>query len=169
MSRPRRDATPAAETTLGASAADEAWDIMRELVLDNERRREVSDALGMSFGRLKALRRIDTAPRTMGELATILGTDPPYMTIVVDDLERQGLVERKPHPTDRRAKLVETTPLGHKAASRAREIMNHPPAELSALPEAELEALVRGLRAIRPHPSTPVIGLPEDRIPPPKR
>jgi DNA-binding MarR family transcriptional regulator len=91
------------------------------------------------------------------------------MTIVVDDLERQGLVERKPHPTDRRAKLVETTPLGHKAASRAREIMNCPPAELSALPEAELEALVRGLRAIRPYPSTPVIGLPEDRIPPPKR
>ena len=56
----------------------------------------MSDALGMSFGRLKALRRIDTAPRTMGELATIFGTDPPYMTIVVDDLERQGLVSASP-------------------------------------------------------------------------
>jgi DNA-binding MarR family transcriptional regulator len=152
-----------------SSAADEAWDIMRELVLDNERRREVTDALGMSFGRLKALRRIDTAPRTMGELATILGTDPPYMTIVVDDLEHQGLVERKPHPTDRRAKLVETTPRGHKAARQAREIMNRPPAELAALPEAQLTALLHGLRAIRPDPAAPVIGLPEDRIPPPKR
>ena len=111
---------------------------MRELVLDNERRREVSDALGMSFGRLKALRRIDVAPRTMGELAAILGTDPPYMTIVVDDLEQQGLVGRKPHPTDRRAKLVETTAAGHEAARRARTIMNRPPAELTALPEAEL-------------------------------
>jgi DNA-binding MarR family transcriptional regulator len=151
------------------TAADEAWDIMRELVLDNERRREVSDAIGMSFGRLKALRRIDTAPRTMGELATILGIDPPYMTIVVDDLEQQGLVARKPHPTDRRAKLVETTPRGKEAARQAREIMNRPPAELVALPAAELAALLRGLRAIRPDPAAPVIGLPEDRLPPPKR
>jgi DNA-binding MarR family transcriptional regulator len=153
----------------GRSAADQAWDIMRELVLDNERRREVSDALGMSFGRLKALRRIDAAPRTMGELATILGTDPPYMTIVVDDLEQQGLVERKPHPTDRRSKLVETTALGHEAAQRARDIMNRPPAELTALPEAELTALVGALRAIRPDPASTVVPFPEDRLPPPKR
>jgi DNA-binding MarR family transcriptional regulator len=178
MSRPKRGPAKReaakSEAALPASApkspaADEAWDLMRELVLDNERRREVSDALGMSFGRLKALRRIDTAPRTMGELATILGTDPPYMTIVVDDLERQGLVERKPHPTDRRAKLVETTDLGKAAARQARDIMNRPPAELAALPEAELEALLHGLRAIRPDPTSPVIGLPENRIPPPQR
>jgi DNA-binding MarR family transcriptional regulator len=142
---------------------------MRELVLDNERRREVSDALGMSFARAKALRRIYKEPSTMGELATYLGIDAPYMTIVVDDLERQGLVERQPHPTDRRAKLVVTTALGHEAARQARAIMNRPPAELSALPEAELAALLRGLRAIRPDPATPVVGLPEDRLPPPKR
>jgi DNA-binding MarR family transcriptional regulator len=178
MSRPKSDTAKGdsakGNSTLPASAskspaAGEAWDIMREIVLDNERRREVSDAVGMSFGRLKALRRIDTAPRTMGELATILGTDPPYMTLVVDDLERQGLVERKPHPTDRRAKLVETTPRGKAAARQARDIMNRPPAELTALSEAELEALLRGLRAIRPDPTSPVIGLPENRIPPPKR
>jgi DNA-binding MarR family transcriptional regulator len=136
------------------SPADEAWGIMRELVLDNERRREVSDALGMSFARAKALRRIYKEPSTMGELATYLGIDPPYMTIVVDDLERQGLVERKPHPTDRRAKLVEATALGQEAARRARTILNRPPAELAALPEAELTALLRGLRAIRPDPTT---------------
>jgi DNA-binding MarR family transcriptional regulator len=91
----------------------------------------------------------------MGELATSLGIDPPYMTIVVDDLERQGLVERKPHPTDRRAKLVETTALrAREAAQRARVILNRPPAELTALPEAELAALLRGLRALRPDPTT---------------
>jgi DNA-binding MarR family transcriptional regulator len=135
------------------SPADEAWDIMRELVLDNERRREVSDALGMSFARAKALRRIYKEPSTMGELATYLGIDAPYMTIVVDDLERQGLVERKPHPTDRRAKLVETTARGQELARQARAILNRPPAELAALPEPELEALLRGLRAIRPDPT----------------
>jgi DNA-binding MarR family transcriptional regulator len=148
------------------SPADEAWEIMRELVLDNERRREVSDALGMSFARAKALRRIYKAPSTMGELATFLGIDAPYMTIVVDDLERQGLVERKPHPTDRRAKLVETTARGKLA-----------PTELAALPEDELAALLRGLRAIRPGPvrldepgaGDPMTGPVESRVPPPKR
>jgi DNA-binding MarR family transcriptional regulator len=148
MSRSRRYPAEA------VSPADEAWDIMRELVLDNERRREVSDALGMSFARAKALRRIYKEPSTMGELATYLGIDPPYMTIVVDDLEQQGLVERKPHPTDRRAKVVETTALGQEAARRARVILNRPPAELTALPEAELTALLRGLRAIRRDPAT---------------
>ena len=113
----------------------------------------MSDALGMSFARAKALRRIYKEPSTMGELATYLGIDAPYMTIVVDDLERQGLVERKPHPTDRRAKLVETTARGQELARRARAILNRPPAELAALPEAELTALLRGLRAIRPDPA----------------
>jgi DNA-binding MarR family transcriptional regulator len=97
----------------------------------------------------------------MGELATTLGIDPPYMTIVVDDLERQGLVERKPHPTDRRAKVVEATPLGQEAAQRARAILNRPPTELTALPEAELAALLRALRAIRPAPAAAVAGQPE--------
>jgi len=143
------------------SPADEAWEIMRELVLDNERRREVSDALGMSFARAKALRRIYKAPSTMGELATFLGIDAPYMTIVVDDLERQGLVERKPHPTDRRAKLVEATARGKEAAQRARVILARPPAELAALPEDELAALLRGLRAIRPGPVTAEVSQPE--------
>jgi DNA-binding MarR family transcriptional regulator len=159
------------------SPADEAWEIMRELVLDNERRREVSDALGMSFARAKALRRIYKEPSTMGELATYLGIDAPYMTIVVDDLERQGLVARKPHPTDRRAKLVEATARGREAAQRARVILNRPPAELTALPEDELAALLRGLRAIRPGPASvnepdaddPVTGPAESRTPPPKR
>lgn len=160
MSRPKSDPTPASSESKSV-AADEAWDIMRKLVLDNERRREVSDALGMSFGRLKALRRIDEAPSTMGELAATLGIDPPYTTIVVDDLERQGLVQRKPHPTDRRAKLVETTARGREEACRARAILNRPPAELAALPEAELVALLRGLRAIRPEPATAVTRLPE--------
>jgi DNA-binding MarR family transcriptional regulator len=140
------------------ASVDEAWDIMRELVLDNERRREVSDALGMSFARIKALRHIDKVPSTMGELAATLGIDRPYMTIVVDDLERQGLVQRKPHPTDRRAKLVETTARGKEMTSKARAILHRPPAELAALPEDQLAALVRGLRAI--HPDAPEPGLP---------
>jgi DNA-binding MarR family transcriptional regulator len=119
---------------------------MCDLVLDNQRRREVSDAVGLTFGRIKALRRIAWAPKTMGELATALGIDAPYATLVVDDLERQGLVERRPHPTDRRVKVVAATSAGSALAHRAEEIMSRPPAGLAALPGPELEALARILR-----------------------
>ena len=90
-------------------AAREAWQAMADLVLDNERRREVSEQVGLSFGKTRALRRIAGRPMPMGELAALLGVDPPNLTTVVDDLERAGLVERQAHPTDRRAKLVAAT------------------------------------------------------------
>jgi DNA-binding MarR family transcriptional regulator len=126
---------------------------MCDLVLDNERRREVSEALGLSFGRVRALRRISRAPMAMGELAGNLGIDAPYATLVVDELERLGLVERRPHPSDRRVKLVAATPRGTAAARRAEEILDRPPAGLITLPPHELEALARILEeAVRPDP-----------------
>jgi DNA-binding MarR family transcriptional regulator len=130
-------------------AARRAWSAMCDLVLDNERRREVSEALGLSFGRAKALRRIARHPMTMGELATMLGIDAPYATLVVDELERQGLVERQPHPTDRRAKLVATTVEGSAAAKRAEEILARLPVGLADLPHADMETLARILESAR--------------------
>ena len=49
---------------------------------------------------------------TMRDLAMLLGIDPPNLTPLINDLERAGLVERTPHPTDGRAKLVTTTATG---------------------------------------------------------
>ena len=129
-------------------AASRVWAIMCDLVLDNQRRREVSDALGLPFGRIRALRRIAAPPKTMGEVAAALGVDAPYATLVVDELERQGLVERRPHPTDRRVKLVATTSRGTAAARRANEILGRPPAGLAALAEPELQELARVLGAL---------------------
>jgi len=79
----------------------------------------------------------------MGELAAALGIDPPNATVVVDDLEAQGLVRRRPHPTDGRAKLVEATRKGKDLARRADEILATPPPALSALEAEELETLRR--------------------------
>jgi DNA-binding MarR family transcriptional regulator len=95
-----------------AATAREVWLLMSDLVLDNERRREVADALGMSFGRARTVRRLARRPMSMSQLAAALGIDPPNATTIVDDLERRGLVRRRPHPTDRRAKLVEATRKG---------------------------------------------------------
>ena len=129
-------------------AAREAWRAMADLVLDNERRRDVSEQVGLSFGKIKALRRIAKRPMPMRELATLLVVDPPNLTSVVDDLEQVGLVERQPHPTDRRVKLVVATPKGTALAHQADEILAQPPAALSALPLDELESLVRILARV---------------------
>jgi DNA-binding MarR family transcriptional regulator len=129
--------------------AREAWQAMADLVLDNERRRDVSDQVGLSFGKIKALRRIAKRPMPMRELASLLGVDPPNLTTVVDDLERSGLVERQAHLTDRRVKLVVATPEGAALARKADDILARPPQGLSELPATELERLVRILARVR--------------------
>jgi DNA-binding MarR family transcriptional regulator len=126
----------------------EVWLLMSDLVLDNQRRREVTDALGMSFGRSRALRRLARRPMSMGELAAVLGIDPPNATTLVADMESQGLVRRKPHPTDGRAKLVEATRKGKALARTADAILATPPPALSALSAHELETLRRLLQGV---------------------
>jgi len=128
--------------------AREVWLLMSDLVLDNQRRREVSEALGISFGRARALRRLARRPMPMGELAAALEIDPPNATVVVDDLESLGLARRRPHPTDRRAKVVEATRKGKELARRADAILATPPPALSALSADDLEALRRMLESI---------------------
>lgn len=129
--------------------AREAWLLMSDLVLDNQRRREVADAAGMSFGRTRAVRRLARRPMAMGELATALGIDPPNATVLVADLESLGLVRRRPHPSDGRAKLVEATRKGKDLARRADAILATPPRELSELSAADLETLRDILRRAR--------------------
>lgn len=120
------------------------WARMTDLVTrGNDRRREVSDQLGMSFGKVKALRRVAAGPLTMRELAEVLITDRPYATLLVDDLERRGLVERTVHPDDRRCRLVRVTRAGRKAAAIANRILGAPPPALLALPDPDLAALDR--------------------------
>src|SRR4051812_48617770 len=130
------------------TAARDAWLLMSDLVLDNERRRDVAEAVGMSFDRARTVRRLARRPMSMRELADALGIDPQNATVVVDDLEAQGFVRRRPHPTDRRAKLVEATPKGQELARRADAILAAPPPALSALGADDLETLRRILAGV---------------------
>jgi DNA-binding MarR family transcriptional regulator len=130
-------------------AAREVWLLMTDVVLDNTRRREVSDALGMSFGRTRAIRRLARRPMSMRELAEAMGIDPPNATVLVSDLEAQGLVRRKPHPTDGRAKVVEATRKGKALARKADAILATPPDALTELGADDLKTLRRILEAAR--------------------
>jgi DNA-binding MarR family transcriptional regulator len=121
--------------------AREVWLLMSDLVLDNERRRDVADAVGMSFGRARTIRRLARRAMSMSELADALGIDRSNATVVVDDLEAQGFVRRRPHPTDRRAKLVEATAKGKRLARRAEAILATPPPAITALSAEDLQML----------------------------
>jgi DNA-binding MarR family transcriptional regulator len=137
-----------ADTTAASDPSRLAWSLMCDLVLNNERRREVSDALGMSFGRIKAIRRLARAPMALRELASTLGIDAPYATVIVDDLEAQELVRRRPHPSDGRAKLVEVTRKGRDMARRADKILSTPPPALASLDPDAVSELVQVLQAV---------------------
>jgi DNA-binding MarR family transcriptional regulator len=147
MSAIRKDDAPRDEAP---DIAREVWLRMSDLVLDHQRRREVSEAVGLTFPRARAVRRVAEEPMSMGDLAASLEIDRPNATVLVDDLEAQGLVRRRPHPTDRRTRMVEATRKGKTLARRANEILSTPPAGLSALRTEDLEALRRVLASIEP-------------------
>ncbi len=129
--------------------ATSAWQSMRRLVLElHDRRGAVSDAIGMSYLRAKALRRLLDGPLPMRELGAALMTDAPYTTVMVDDLEQRGLLLRQLNPADRRSKLVRITPAGRVVARKAERIQSAPPAALAALTGAQLATLERTLRRL---------------------
>lgn len=69
----------------------------------------------LSFSKTGAL------PTTkMGERLMV---HPTGITRLVDKLEEQGLVEREPHPADRRSTLVRITPAGRRLGTRATDVL----------------------------------------------
>lgn len=86
---------------------------------------------------------------TQQELVRRTSSDPNTLCAMLGLLERRGLVERRPHPTDRRARTVVLTPEGRQCWERlwrlgeaGRERMT------AALEREEAEALVHLLRRV---------------------
>jgi DNA-binding MarR family transcriptional regulator len=59
---------------------------------------------------------------TQKELVADSLVDASTMVAVLDELERRGLAERRPHPSDRRKHAVHLTAKGKRTLTRAREI-----------------------------------------------
>ena len=75
---------------------------------------------GLTYTRLRLLETLHCdGPTIMRELGMQLGVSPRNMTAMVDALEDAHLVVRRPHPTDRRATLVELSPAGALEAEQA--------------------------------------------------
>jgi DNA-binding MarR family transcriptional regulator len=71
------------------------------------------------------------------------------MVAIVDELERRGLIERRPQPGDRRVHALYLTAEGRKLLTRGREIAGAHEAELTrGMSKADRERLVALLRQI---------------------
>jgi MarR family transcriptional regulator, transcriptional regulator for hemolysin len=83
---------------------------------------------------------------TQTALARIIGLDKTTMMVTVDELERDGLAERRPLPSDRRARIVAVTPAGRKLLRRADAAFAAANERvLAQLPEDEREVFLRAL------------------------
>ena len=88
------------------------------------------DDLTLAQARLAA--RLDEAGMRLTELAAAAQVTKQTAGFLVDQLERAGYVERRPDPTDARARLVVIAPRGRRAQQRAREVEEAVEAEWEA-------------------------------------
>jgi len=114
---------------------------------------QIAASFKLNPGALHALLTLDPEhPQSMSALAGGWGCDASNVTWLVDRLEEQGLVERRPHPTDRRVRTVALTPKGVQARAQVEAMIYEAPPAIAALPAADLEALCRVLRKAVPDP-----------------
>src|SRR5712664_2385604 len=72
---------------------------------------------GSDFGVLEAL--LHKGPLPVNEIGKKILLTSGSITVAVDRLEKRGLVERRAHGTDRRARIVHLTREGRKLITRA--------------------------------------------------
>ena len=124
--------------------AREVWLLMSDLVLDNQRRREVSEALGMSFGRARAVRRAGAPADVDGRARRGAGHRPAQRDRASSTTSnpRASCAGGRIRPTggprsSRRRARARTWPAEPTRSSRT------PPPALSALSADDLETLRR--------------------------
>src|SRR5262245_18061356 len=113
-----------ADRLAAARGADAEVDPLRRLVEQTAafshtflRWIDAQAADGLTLPRLRLVERLHCrGPAMMRTLADELELSPRNMTALVDNLEAEGLVARRPHPTDRRATMIELTAGGSEAA-----------------------------------------------------
>ena len=120
----------------------------RYLAVHHRMFRAVNDEMngcGLSMARTKVLRRLhEQGPTRQNVLAADFGLSPHSITDIVDGLERVGMAERRPDPTDRRAKLVAITDAGEAGLDVANATRERLLTQIfGALSEADRATLLR--------------------------
>jgi DNA-binding MarR family transcriptional regulator len=113
---------------------------------------EVLEPFGLTFARFELLALLSftkDGALPLGRIGARLQVHPTSVTNAVDRLEREDLVERVAHPTDRRATLATITPEGRHLAAKATDALNA--SIFTALPVGaeDLRSVTEALRLLR--------------------
>jgi len=124
--------------------------LARRLDLDRAQAFARHDLEGWEFDVLSALRRAGRPYElSPGQLVRQTLVTSGTMTNRVDRLERRGLVERRPSPTDRRGVIVRLTTQGQRTVDGAMaDLLDRERSLLAELPEGDREALADLLRRL---------------------
>lgn len=85
----------------------------------------------------------------LGKIGERLQVHPTSVTSLIDRLERDGYVERVPHPSDRRTTLARLTVAGRNIAGQATRLLNEDRFGMAALSPESHEELILLLDRIR--------------------
>ena len=135
------------------SASEVAVNLARaQMGLIAEIERPPREAHGLSASAFQAPAILDGAgePLPGHVIAERLLVSSASMTSLIDTLERRGLVERHPHPTDRRKVLIHLTPDAQRIVDQQLPAIHAVIAQaISTLPESDREHLLSSLTTIR--------------------
>ncbi|MDL2405833.1 MarR family transcriptional regulator [Rhizobium calliandrae] len=129
--------------------AAKAWRLMFDFLMRSAPQRlEAQQKHDLTPNDSRALFLLDADGKPIGALAREWGCDPSTATWLVDRLERSGLADRVPSPSDRRVKLVRATEKGIATKNDLLAAYHRPPPEIEKLSRSDLEALIRVCRKL---------------------
>ncbi len=101
---------------VGLAAIRAWWRLDQAIAAFN---RDLRERHGVTGAQLAMLRIVAERPVTLAELRASLAMHPATLGQLIDRLARQGLVERRASPGDRRKRVVELTARGRSVVAEA--------------------------------------------------
>ena len=113
-------ASPTTDDTVSEFAGQLLFRLWR---VSHTRAAEALESLGLTTALFALLNVLGTREGAIQqELGSAMGIDPSTMVSLIDQLETAGLAERRPRPTDRRAREVAITPKGRRMLKQGRAL-----------------------------------------------
>jgi MarR family transcriptional regulator, multiple antibiotic resistance protein MarR len=139
-------------------------DLVRvETRLYNAVAERVKAAAGVGAGHFELLRYVRDHPDArVADLASAFAIGVGTTSKIVDRVEKEGWVERRPNPANRRSSLLALTPAGESVVSRAEPAWQAAIQEIlgEAVTSDELTALAQALGGLRSDLERRQLGLP---------
>ncbi len=126
--------------------------IMRAHQILMSRLNEALAPYNLTFPRYEALMLLyysRTGSLPLGKMGDRLQVHRTSVTNLMDGLEREGLAERSPHPTDRRTTLGTITPRGRDVAKKATRVLNQAEFGTAPMPDRDLDLISDTLTSLR--------------------